>query len=131
MVLNEIIKTQKEIIQLGHSIENNVLESIDINVIAHFGNTVCLELLCSNVGIMNSYNNTVNIGYLIRALIELLALEEEDGKRISDIKRIPVRLIFEGNGGWGSRCIGFGHFMKDKFVLTEDFTKIDGNKLII
>ena len=125
MKLKDIIKTEKEIKETGHTIENNIIEEVNINTIAHFGNTTCFEILCSNVCAMGYYNNTRNLGYMIRAFIELFDLSEEDGIRLSEIKNIPCRIICEGQGGWGSRCIGFGHFMKDKFVLTDDFAKID------
>lgn len=72
---------------------------------------------------MSGYNNISNLGYIIRAFFEVIGLSEEDGLRLSEIKNVPCRLIFEG--GLGSRCVGFGHFMKDKFVLTEEFAKID------
>lgn len=125
MKINEIIKTQKEISELGYTVENNMLKSIDVNVIAHFGNTVCFEMYCSNMVPISQHNNTGNIGYLFKALIELLDLSEEDGIRISSIKDVPIRLILTGNSGCGSKSIGFGHFMKDKFVLIEDFVKLD------
>lgn len=124
--LESIIKTKTEIEALGHGVENNILEYIDINTIAHFGNVTCLELVCSNVCPMSTYNNTGNLGYLIRALIELLGISQEDGLRLSDIKNIPCRLVFECAGHtWGSKCIGIGHFMKNKFVLIEDLVKIN------
>ncbi len=125
MKLKDIIKTEKEIKETGHTIENNIIEEVNVNTIAHFGNTTCFEILCSNVAAMSCYNNTQNLGYIIRAFIELFDLSKEDGIRLSEIKNIPCRIICEGQGGWGSRCIGFGHFMKDKFVLTDDFAKID------
>lgn len=125
MKLEDIIKTEQEIKDMGHSIENNIIEKVDVNTIAHFGNTTCFEILCSNVCAMSLYHNTQNLGYIIKAFIELYDLSEEDGIRLSEIKHTPCRLIFEGSGGWGSKCIGFGHFMKNKFALTEDFAKID------
>ena len=126
ITLESIIKTKEEIEALGHSVENNVIEYIDINTIAHFGNVTCLEIVCSNVCVISKYNNTWNIGYLIRALIELLGLSREDGLRLSEIKNIPCRLVFEGTKPmWGSKCIGIGNFMKNKFILTEDFVKIN------
>lgn len=118
--LKEIIKSKQDIENLGYSIENNILKEIDVNVIAHFGNTTCLELFCRDVSIMRTYNNLSNLGYLIKALVEFLEIEEEDGKRISSIKNIPIRIIINN-----STCVGFGHFMKNKFVLTDDFAKID------
>ena len=125
MKLKEIIKTQKQLEELGYSIENNIIENVNVNTIAHFGNTTCFEIGCINVCPMSTYNNIGNLGYIIKAFIEMFDLSEEDGLRLTEIKSIPCRLIFEGEGGWGSRCIGFGHFMKDKFVLTEEFAKIN------
>ena len=125
MKLKDIIKTQKQIEEMGYKIENNIIEYVDINTIAHFGNLTCFEIVCSNVCAMSGYNNIGNLGYLVRAFIELFDLSEEDGLRLTRIKKIPCRLIFEGDGSLGSKCVGFGHFMKDKFVLTEEFTKIN------
>ena len=125
MKLEDIIKTRQDIRDMGHTIENNIIEQVDVNTIAHFGNVTCFEIMCSNVCAMSTYNNTRNLGYIIKAFIELFDLSEGDGIRLSEIKNTPCRLIFEGSGGWGSKCIGFGHFMKDKFVLADDFAKID------
>lgn len=123
MKLKEIVKTQKQIEEMGYKVENNIIEDLNINTIAHFRNLTCLEIGCSNVYPMSGYNNISNLGYILRAFIELFDLSEEDGLRLTKIKNIPCRLVFEG--GWGSKCIGFGHFMKDKFVLTEEFAKIN------
>lgn len=123
MKLKEIVKTQKQIEEMGYKVENNIIEDLNINTIAHFGNLTCFEIRCSNVYPMSGYNNISNLGYILRAFIELFDLSEEDGLHLTKIKNIPCRLVFEG--GWGSKCIGFGHFMKDKFVLTEEFAKIN------
>lgn len=76
---------------------------------------------------MSCRNNLQNLGYILRAFIEFFELSEEDGLRITQIKDIPYRLIFESKNGctWGSKCIGFGYFMKDKFVFVDDFAKIN------
>ena len=55
----------------------------------------------------------------LKAFIEMFELSREDGVYLTDIKNIPCRLVFDGD-----KCVGFGHFMKDKFVLTEEFAKI-------
>ena len=123
MKLEDIIKTEKEIAEMGYRIENNLIESVNVNTIAHFGNVTCFEIMCSNVCPMSAYNNTKSLGYLIKAFIELFDLSREDGLRLNDIRNIPCRIILEG--GWGSKCVGFGHFMKNKFVLTEEFAKIN------
>lgn len=126
MKFKNIIKTKDEIEHLGYGIDNNLIKYIDVNVIAHFGNCTCLEIMCENVCPMSTYLNTKNLGLVIKRFVELMDLEREDGIRISEIKNIPCRLIFdEQDCSWGSKCIGFGHFMRDKFVLTEDFAKID------
>lgn len=126
MKFKDIIKTEDEIRALGCGIQNNIIEKVDVNTIAHFGNVTCLEIICENLCPMSTYNNTGNLGFLIRALIELLGISEEDGLRLSKIKHVPCRLVFnEADCSWGSRCIGIGNFMKDKFVLIEDFAKID------
>lgn len=123
MKLKDIIKTQKQIEDMGYKIENNIIENVNVDTIAHFGNLTCFEIACSNVYPMSTYNNVGNLGYILRAFIELFDLSREDGLRLTEIKNIPCRLVFEG--GRGSRCIGFGHYMKDKFVLTEEFAKLD------
>ena len=38
----------------GLKIENNILKKIDINIIAHFENAVCLELMCDDVTPMST-----------------------------------------------------------------------------
>lgn len=115
------IWTKMELEAEGYNVENNILKSVDVSVVAHFGNCCCLELACENVYAMSGYNDTMNLGYLIKNLVELLDLSEEDGIRLSDIRNVPIRVVLEG--GWGSKCIGFGHFMKDRFVLTKEFAQ--------
>lgn len=110
---------------MGYKVENNIIKNINVNTIAHFGNVTCFEIACLNIYPMCSYNNIGNLGYILRAFIELFDLSEEDGLCLTEIKNIPCRLIFENEGGWGSKCIGFGHYMKDKFVLTKEFAKLD------
>ena len=119
MKLKDIIKTQKDIEEIGYKIENNFIEDVNINTIAYFGNVTCFVIRCSNVSPMSSYNNTGNLGYILKAFIEMFELSIEDGVYLTDIKNIPCRLVFDGD-----KCVGFGHFMKDKFVLTEEFAKI-------
>lgn len=82
-------------------------------------------MISKNVWQMSSYNNTRSLGYLIKAFIELFDISNEDGLRLTDIKNIPCRLVFNGKNSWGSKCIGFGHFMKDKFVLTKEFAEVN------
>ena len=82
-------------------------------------------MISKEVWPMSSYNNTRSLGYLIKAFIELFDISNEDGLRLTDIKNIPCRLVFNGKNSWGSKCIGFVHFMKDKFVLTKEFAEVN------
>ena len=125
MKFEDIIKTEKEIIADGNSIENNIIVGSDICCIGHFGNVVSLSIWTNNCSLFQVHNNTDNIGWQIKALVELFDLTEEDGFLLSKFKNIPCRIIIEGSNSWcGGKVIGFGHFMKDKFVYKEDFAKI-------
>lgn len=125
MNLNQILKTEDELVQRGYTIKNNIIENIDVKLIAHFNNCCTLCIYCDSITPLCNYNNTQNLGFLLQAFYSLFDLGEEDGLYISKIKNIPCRLVFTGDGTWGDRCVGFGHFMSDKFVLTEEFVKID------
>lgn len=126
ITLKDIIKTEAELRNMGYGVKNDIIEKVDVNTIAHFGNATCLEIMCSNICPMSGYNNTGNLGFIIRALIELLDLSQEDGLRLSKIKHIPCRLVFnEPECRWGSSAIGIGNFMKDKFVLIKDLARIN------
>ncbi len=122
MKFEDIIKTKDEIIADGNSIENNIIKYIDIRCIGHFYNMVSLEVLATNCLLFSGYNSTDNIGWQLKALVELFDLSEEDGFFLSRFKNIPCRIVT-----YGSKVIGFGHFMKDKFVYTRDFARITDN----
>ena len=121
MKYEDTIITKKEIEEKGYTIENDIIKNIDIEILGHFGNVCSMNIYSSCCILLSGYNNTGNLGYMIKSFVELLDLTEEDGIRFKDIHKIPCRLIIDGN-----RCIGFGHFMKDKFIMTEDFVKING-----
>ena len=121
MKLKEIIKTQNDILEDGHQINNDIIRDVDINIIGHFGNLVSFDVFCDNCAIIHGYNNTKNIGWIIKAFVELFDIEKEDGLLLTRIQDIPCRVISDG---YFTKILGFGHFMKDKFVYTEDFMKI-------
>lgn len=122
--LKSIIKTEHQLKDLGYSIENNIIEKVNVNTIARFGNVTSFEIYCQNVIPYSGYNNISNIGYVIQSFIELMDLSEENGIRLDKIINIPCRIVYEGHGGWGSRVVGIGHFMKDQFVLCDDLAKV-------
>lgn len=121
MKLKDIIKKKSEILADGHEIENEMIHGADINIVGHFNNAVSLNIWTGCCCLIPASNNTKNLGYIIRAIIELLDLTEEDGYTFNKIENIPIRIISDG---WGSKVLGFGHFMKDQFVYTDDLLKI-------
>ena len=125
----EIVHDKKWLEANGYSVENNIIEKVDVNVIGHFDNYATLKIMCSNIVPYSCVNNTKNLGEMIRFLVEFLEVEKEDGIGISEIKDVPVRLVFDGdgrNGHWGEKAIGIGCFMKDKYVLFSDFGRVNG-----
>ena len=121
MKLDDIIKKESDILADNHKIENEMIRGADIAVIGHFGNLVSLNVWTGCCCLMHNYNNTRNLGLILKAFVELFDLTDEDGYCFSKIKDIPCRIISDG---LGSKVLGFGHFMKDRFVYTEDFIRI-------
>lgn len=121
MKLDDIIKKESDILADDHKIENEMIRGADIAVIGHFGNLVSLNVWTGCCCLLHDYNNTRNLGLILKAFVELFDLTDEDGYCFSKIKDIPCRIISDG---WGSKVLGFGHFMKDRFVYTEDFIRI-------
>lgn len=125
--VTDITKSLREIKAMGHGVENNIIERIDVNIIAHFGNIPCLTIICKDITPYGYFNDIGRLGYLLKALVEFFGVDREDGVWLSDLKNIPCRLVFEGDGDthWQEKAIGIGHYMKDKFILFEDFVKLD------
>ena len=117
------MKTYKDIVKrkpdLGSmQIENNMIDSIEINVVGHFGNIVTLDMFFTNCCLFSQYNLGGYLGDVLKVIVEVLDLTDDNGVCVSKIKNVPVRIVSES--GCGSKVIGFGHFMKDRFVLVED-----------
>ena len=115
----EFIYSQKEIEEKGYIIKNDYLESIRIKVEGHFGNCPSLILFFSQC-VLGGYNNTIKLGKIIHTLYYVLDQIDDDGLYLDELKNVPVRLIFEGDGNIGSKCVGFGNFMLDRFVFFKD-----------
>lgn len=128
------MKTYKDIVKRksdleNMQIENNMLEAIEINVIGHVGNLTTLEMFFSNCCLFSQYNLGNLIGTVLKVIFEVLELTEDNGLRLSKVKNVPVRIVSENS--WGSKVIGFGHFMKDRFVLVEDVIAIARENLLL
>lgn len=124
--VNSIIRNEEFLSSRKYRIANNRITEVDIKIIAHFGNVPCFTIVCENIVPFSLYNNISNLGYLTKAFVELFEVDREDGVFLSDLKNIPCRLVFPDNNtdNFGCKCIGIGHFMKDKFVLFEDFSRL-------
>ena len=114
----DIVKTEEALKELGYRIENNIIEKIDVNIVGHFGNITTLEVFLKNCCLFSQYNLGGAFPYVIKSIIELLDLTDDNGVRLSKIKNIPVRLVIKGDGL--GEAIGIGNFMKDEFVLVKD-----------
>lgn len=114
-----------DVLAKGCSVANNLV-SLDVQVIGHFGNSVSLVIAAKDVIPYSAYNNTKNIGFIIKYLIELLGIQKEDGLLISEVKDVPARLVFDlKEPSWGAKCVGIGNFMEDKFVMFDALAKMD------
>lgn len=116
------MKTQSQLELEGYYIENNMVTSIDLNVIAHFGNITCLEMFFTNCVLFSDCNIGGLLPDVLKAIVEVLEIENEDGLRISEIKNIPCRIVTTSEGF--GKVVGFGHFMKQKFVLADDLIEM-------
>ena len=123
MKLEEIMKTKQQIIQDGHQLENEMIRGVSINVSGHFYGTVSIQMWTGCCCLLHDYNNIRNIGYIIHAIGKLLDLDTDDsGFDFCKIKDVPIRIISDGAF---SKVLGFGNFMNDKFVYTEDLRNLD------
>lgn len=97
-------------------IKNNIISKIDIFIVGHFGNAVSLELKGKHgEDIIPTYRVEHTIGYAIRDFIDFFHLSREDGIRLSALKDIPVRLVYDD-----FRLRAIGDFMEDRFFLVGD-----------
>lgn len=117
MKLSDIIRTRAQVEADGYQLDNEMIHGADISVIGHFGNAVSLNVWTGSCCLIHDCNLTQNLGIVIKALVELFDLTDEDGYNFSKFKEIPCRII---SRGWGGKVVGFGHFMRDRFVYTDD-----------
>ena len=109
MKLEDIIKTAVYF-SGEYTIVNNMIDYVNIGVIGHFGNIPCFEIYCRNIVLYSGHNNLPNLGYLIRAFVELFDLTEDDGLRLNYARDIPCRLVFKGKPPpWGGKAVAIGH----------------------
>lgn len=113
----DIIKPKAELENNGYIVENAMLEYMDINIIGHFGNATTFSMVTNCCCIFSNYNMGSILSEVIRCVIEVLNLSEEDGLHLSKLKNIPIQIVSKGVG---SKVEGFGCFLGNRFVLVED-----------
>lgn len=111
--------SEAELKKLGYTYQNEMIKKIDINIIGHFGNVVTVEILATSGFVLHGYGMTRSVGLFLQALYALLDLEEEDGRLLSSVRNIPCRIVTDG-----TKRIGIGNYIADKFLLECDVANI-------
>lgn len=117
-----VFLTEKEVAEQlcqDYSFRNNVIEDIKLKVTGHFGNCVSVDIWCDRAFPTPLYNSTHNIGYIIRALVEFLDKDRDGGVCLDELIGTPIRLIYDNKNPDKGKCVGIGHYMKDRFVFTD------------
>lgn len=109
--------TQSELAPMGVKAENSMIQSIDINLLGHFGNVVSVEVKTRHCTLLRDWNATKCLGIVLQCLWDLLDLTEENGKRLSEVRNVPCRVIVDNKTGF---CVGLGNFMDDRFLMFDD-----------
>lgn len=123
----DLIKTEHQIEEQFNSditIENNIIKELDIVVIGHFGCVVSVDMICDGICPLGLYNSTHNIGYILRALIEIFDKEDDNAVSVKKLAGTPIRIVFKKKLSLGSVPVAIGHFMKNRFVVIDELMKI-------
>lgn len=99
------------------------LEYIDVFLLPHYGNLVCLEFYLHTYR-HAIHNNTKNIGAILHHMCPILNIPE-DGMRLCDLSQSykPLRSVWivDPNDYNGGECVGIGHSREDMFILFNEF----------
>ena len=103
------------------------LEYIDIYLLPHYGNLVCLEFYLHTYR-HSIHNDTKNLGAILHHFCDILNIAE-DGERLRDIsqsfKSIKSVWIVDPTDSNGGECVGIGHPWNDKFILFDEFKEAE------
>lgn len=113
----DILKTKNELTDDGYVVENAMLKYMDIDIIGHFGNITTFNMITDCCCIFSNYNMGAILSDVIKCVIEVLNISEENGLHLSKIKNIPIQIVSKSIG---SKVEGFGCFLGDRFVLVKD-----------
>lgn len=124
--INEQVKQHKIKESADIEVVNGKLKECKLEVVGHF-DAITLDLYLNSkdgdVRAVGGRDLTPNLGFVIKFLVKLLGLSEDDGYDFSSLKNVPVRLVtFEVNKGhnYGKHLFAMGNFMEDKFVLLDE-----------
>lgn len=106
----------------NYSVEDNVIEELDVEVIPHFGHCVSLVMHCNSVSPIPTYNSTRNIGYIIRMLAQLFNLRE-DGTSLQELVGRRLRIVYNNKEMYIGRAVAIGSPLSDRFIFIEDLMK--------
>lgn len=113
---NSILKKEKEL--KDYTLKNDIIKSFDITIYGHYGNTMNPLMYLSSGCINFNTISSKDIQSFFANTLNLLDLTKEDRQTLSEITDVPIRLVLSNT--IEKTIIGFGHFMKDKFILFED-----------
>lgn len=116
----DICITKEELENKGYTIQNSVVEKLDLRILGHFNNIAVIYLVCDCCVLFSGYNSPYSIKDILKCIIEVLDLTDDDGVFLSSIKNVPIRLVVSEN----SKVIGFGNIQKNKFVLIKDVLRM-------
>lgn len=102
-------------------VENDILGRIDLSITGHFNNCISLNLITDEGReLVPMYNSTKRIGFILKALVEMLDICQDDPMTISSIKNIPIRVVYKDD-----IIIAIGHHKKDRFELISELMEAD------
>lgn len=123
LCLDEVVKR----LNGNYSVEDNVIEELDVKVIPHFGHCVSLVMHCNSVSPIPLYNSTGNIGYIIQMLAQLFSLRE-DGTSLQELVGRRLRIVYNKKEMYIGRAVAIGSVLSDRFIFIEDLMTIGGKK---
>ena len=101
-------------------ISNNMITTISVEMLGHFGNLPSLKLIGYDRVIMRNYNNLDNLGYILRELMNFFTFDTESGLDIAKIKDVPCRIITDKK----NNIVAIGHFICDRFIKMDELIAI-------
>lgn len=121
---------QKDIPE-GVEIANDMINSVEIRRDRGFILGLTLNFRSGRQPIMNGYNNTDNIGYILLGLAELLGVntEGESDDLLAAFRNAPCRIASDGKAGdIIAEHTWLGHFMFDRWIRARELVDVGIDK---